>query len=67
MTHAAIGIIVVFGVVLLPVYLFLIAAFLGKPREPGITVLMLGLPAGLLALSLAGMWLLGMVLSLVVP
>lgn len=67
MTHVALGLTVVFGVVLLPIYLFLIAAFFGKPREPGVALLMLGLPAGLLALSLAGLWLLGMALSLVVP
>jgi len=67
MTHAAIGLVVIFGIVLLPVYLFLLAAFFGKPRAPGVAILMLGLPAGLLALSLAGMWLLGSALSLVVP
>ncbi len=67
MTHAAIGLTVVFGIVLFPVYLFLIAAFFGKPRAQGVALLMLGLPAGLLALFLAGMWLFGMAMSLIVP
>jgi len=65
--QATVGLITIFAIVLVPVYIFLIASFVGRPRAFKVTILMLGLPASLAALSIAFTWLLSTVLSLIIP
>lgn len=67
MTHAPIGIFVLFGVVLIPLYIFIIASFVGRPRTPKVALLMLGLPISLTIAFILFMWLFGTLVSLIVP
>lgn len=67
MVHPSIGLITIFAIVLVPIYIFFIASFIGKPRAFKVTVLILGLPTALTLLSILFVWLLGAVLSLIVP
>lgn len=63
----AIGFFVLFAVVLIPLYIFLIASLVGRPRAPKVTLLMLGLPISLTIAFVLFMWAAGVLFSLVVP
>jgi hypothetical protein len=67
LTHAPVGLITVFAIVLVPVYVFIIATFIGRPRAPKVSILILGLPAALTLVAILFTWALGSILSLVVP
>ncbi len=67
MTHAPVGIFVLFAVVLIPVYIFIIASLVGRPRAPKVALLMLGLPISLIIAFIFFMWLFGTLVSLIVP
>lgn len=67
MSHIGIGLITIFAIVLVPVYVFVLASFLGKPRIPKVAIVMLGLPAALSVLIIIFIWLFGSFLSLIVP
>lgn len=56
-----IGYFVVFGVVLVPVYVMLGGWFAGEPREFRLPLLGVGFIVGLVAVVLLGLWLLGLV------
>ena len=67
MTHIPIGLITIFAIVLVPVYVFIITAFLGRPRMPKATIILLGFPAALLLISILAIWLMSTILSFIVP
>lgn len=68
MTHTAthIGLLVVFGIVLLPVYLMFLGWFIGKPRNYRPVGLALGYMLGFVLLVIVGMAALGMAVSIVI-
>lgn len=67
MTHELVGLVTIFAIVLVPVYIFVLATFLGRPRAPKVSVLILGLPAALILLAIAFTWGLSALLSMIVP
>lgn len=69
MTHAAehIGLIVIFGIVMLPVYVMFAGWIFGEPRDFGPVVMTFGYMLGFTVLMIIGLALLGVGLSLVVP
>jgi hypothetical protein len=67
LTHWLVGLITIFAIVLVPVYVFIIATFVGKPRAPKVSALILALPAALTLVAILFTWILGGILSLVVP
>ena len=69
MTHEAvtIGLFVIFGVVLLPVYAMLIGWFAGKPREFRTPLLALGYVIGLIVLLTIVTWIGGQIAGLFMP
>lgn len=62
-----IGLITVFAIILVPVYVFIVASFVGKPRAPKVTLLILGLPTVLATLAIAFTFIIGALFSLIVP
>lgn len=60
-----IGLIVIFGVVMIPVYAMVLGWIAGKPRDGRSTVLGLGYLVGFLAFLIAGTWIAGRVIGLV--
>ena len=64
MTQSAVGPVLIFGVVLTPVYLMLAGWFLGGPRDLRLPVIGVGLLLGFTALAWVGMALLGVLLDL---
>ncbi|MBI5354834.1 MAG: hypothetical protein HZB68_00070 [Candidatus Aenigmarchaeota archaeon] len=60
-----IGIILLFGIVFIPVYVFVIASIFGKPKKTNVAFLVLGLPVSLAVTFIAGMWVLGKVMGLI--
>jgi len=67
MTNVPIGLITIFAIVLVPVYVFIITAFLGRPRAPKATIILLGFPAALLIVSIFAIWLMSVLLSFIIP
>jgi len=67
MAHIPIGLIAIFAIVLVPVYVFIITAFLGRPRAPKATIILLGFPAALLVVSILAIWLMSLILSFIIP
>jgi hypothetical protein len=65
-TELAVGPILLFGIVLTPVYLMLAGWFLGRPREARLPLIGVGFLAGFTVLAWGGMALLGVLLKLVV-
>lgn len=66
MNESAIGPLLLFGVVLTPVYLMLAGWALGRPREARLPLIGAGFLAGFTVLAWGGMALFGVLLSLVV-
>lgn len=60
-----IGYYVTFGVVLLPVYMMLIGWFTGRPRRPDTALLGIGYILSLAVAILIGLWIMGLVLSMI--
>ncbi len=58
------GIVVIFIILLSPLYLFIVMSFVGKPRRPGIVLFYLAFPFGFIASSVVGMYFGGVVLKL---
>ncbi len=50
------GIVVIFIILLSPLYLFIAMSFLGKPRRPGIVMFYLLIPTLFIASSAIGMY-----------
>ncbi|MFQ5871220.1 MAG: hypothetical protein ACE5IB_03560 [Candidatus Geothermarchaeales archaeon] len=67
MSHMLVGLVTVFAIVLVPVYIFVLATFFGRPRAPKVSVLILGLPAALILLALVFTWGISILMSMVVP
>ena len=51
-----IGLIVIFGIVMLPVYGMLLGWFFGRPRDPRTSVVGLGYVVGFTSILIAGIW-----------
>ena len=64
-TATHIGLIVIFGVVMLPVYVMVAGWLLGRPREYRTVALTLGYMIGFTVLIIASLAVLGTVISLV--
>lgn len=59
---------VIFLLIETPVLLLILGSFLGKPRRPvAPAILFVGILIGLFILLIVGAWLLGIVLSFIVP
>lgn len=67
LVHELVGLITVFAIVLVPVYVFIIATFIDRPRALRVSVLILGLPAALTLVAILFTWVLGSILSTIVP
>lgn len=63
----SIGHLVIFGIILMPVYIAIIAAFTGKPRQPKFTAFIFGSALALLVIALIGIWIFATILSFIVP
>lgn len=66
MTDYTVGYYVVFGVVLLPLYVMLVGWFSGEPRRPKTALLGVGYIVAIAVAILAGLWIMGSVLSVFV-
>ena len=67
MVQIPIGLVAIFAIILVPVYIFVIASLVGRPRAPKVVALVLGLIAALLVLSVLFIWVLSVILSSLVP
>ncbi len=67
MSHVLVGLITIFAIVLVPVYVFIIATILGRPRAPRLAALILSIPAALAVAAVAFTWILSAVMSIIVP
>jgi hypothetical protein len=65
MTQTAVGPVLIFGIVLAPIYLMLAGWFLGRPRDLRLPLVAVGLLVGFTALAWGGMALLALLLDLV--
>ena len=65
MTATPIGPVLIFAVVLSPVYLMLAGWVLGRPRQLRLPLIGIGLLAGFTALAWGGMALLGLIIDVV--
>jgi len=63
----SIGVVLVFGIILMPVVILVLASIFGKPRNLRVTGIFLGLFAGLIVVGLVGMWLLTKLISVLMP
>lgn len=62
-----IGLIIIFGVVLVPVYAMLVAWFIEQPRDLRRSVLGVGYLMGFIIVLLAGTWIAGILFGIVMP
>lgn len=69
MTHAAlhIGLVLIFGIVMLPVYVMIAGWLFGEPREYRPVVLGFGFMVAAFAVLIVALAVLGVALSLIVP
>lgn len=58
------GIVVIFIILLSPLYLYIIMSFLGKPRRPKVALLYLAIPVLFIAFSAIGMYFGGVFLQI---
>lgn len=67
MTHGTteIGLVVIFVVVMLPVYVMIAAWLVGKPRDYRAVGVTFSYMLGVTALTIAGLWVLGTAIALV--
>ncbi|MEM2942301.1 MAG: hypothetical protein QXT81_02650 [Candidatus Bathyarchaeia archaeon] len=63
----SLGYFLIFGIVLVPVYMAVLAAFLGQPRKPKFAALMYGAAAALTVTAIVGIWIFGILVSLIIP
>jgi hypothetical protein len=62
-----IGVVLVFGIILMPVVILVLASIFGKPRNFRVTGIFLGLFAALMLGGLVGMWLFTKLIGLLMP
>ncbi len=67
MGFLSIGIVLVFGIILAPVVILILASIFGKPRNLRVTGIFLGMFAGLMIMGIALVWLLTMFLGFLIP
>lgn len=67
MGFLSIGVVLVFGIILAPVIILVLASIFGKPRNLRVTAIFLGLFGGLILIGLAAVWLLTTLLGFVMP
>ena len=67
MVSLPIGLITIFAIVLVPIYIFVIASIVGHPRMPRTALTLLGFPLALLIVSIIAIWLMGLILSTIIP
>lgn len=63
----SLGNILIFGIILVPVYVAILAAFIGKPRQTKFTAFIYGSTLAMIVMAILGIWVLGKVLSLFIP
>lgn len=63
----SIGLLVIFGIILLPVYLYILASLIGRPKNLKTALLFIGFPFLIIALFIVAIWVLGAILQAVVP
>jgi hypothetical protein len=63
----SLGYFVIFGIVLVPVYIAVLAAFLGKPRKPKLAAFIYGAAVALTVVALLGTWIFGTLVSIIIP
>ncbi len=66
MGFLSIGIVLVFGIILAPVIILILASIFGKPRNLRVTGIFLGMFAGLMIMGIALTWLLTMFLGFLI-
>ena len=62
-----IGFVIIFGVVLVPVYAMLVAWFIEQPRDLRRSVLGVGYLMGFIIILLVGTWVAGMLFRIIMP
>ena len=67
MVSLSIGVVLVFGIILMPVVVLMLASILGKPRNFRVTGIFLGMFGALIVLGIVAIWLLTTLLSYVMP
>ena len=70
MVDISVGLVAIFVIVLMPVYIFYafaLASSLKHPRAIKVSVLMMGLPIALMLAAIALIWVLSALLSIIVP
>ncbi|OGS55753.1 MAG: hypothetical protein A3K60_04290 [Euryarchaeota archaeon RBG_19FT_COMBO_56_21] len=67
MDFLSIGVVLVFGIILMPVVLLVLASIFGKPRNFRVTAIFLGLFAALILIGLVAIFVLTTLLSYLMP
>ena len=60
------GLIIIFGIILAPIYIFIAASFIGKPRRPRTVLLYLGIPLMFFIGAIVGMKIMGIVVNILI-
>lgn len=63
----SIGVVLVFGIILTPVIILILASIFGKPRNLRVTCIFLGMFGGLILVGLAAIWLLTTLIGYLMP
>lgn len=67
MALISIGALVIYLIILVPVYIFIAVSLIGKPRQPKTAIIFLGFPLTIIIAAIIGMWLMSAVFKLIVP
>lgn len=67
MNFLSIGVVLVFGIILMPVVLLVLASILGKPRNFRVTAIFLGLFATIIIVGLVFIWVMTTILGYLMP
>jgi hypothetical protein len=63
----SIGLILIFGIIMVPVYILILASIFGKPHNMRVTALFIGVFGGILLLGLGFTWLLSKIVAAIIP
>jgi len=63
----SIGVVLVFGIILMPVVLLVLASIFGKPRNFRVTAIFLGLFAALILVGIVAIWVLTTLIGYIMP
>lgn len=67
MGFLSIGVVLVFGIILAPVIILVLASIFGKPRNLRVTGIFLGMFAGLIMMGIVLVWLFTLMLGFLIP